>query len=305
MSSAGAEVARLVAADSAVEVLATGFTYTEGPAWDRSDGALLFNDIPSDTTYRWSATEGLAAVRQDTGNANGMAFDRAGRLIVCQSGAARVVRYDGPESPATVLASHYDGRELNSPNDLVVHSSGDIYFTDPAYGRIPVYGRDRSPELDFRAVFRLPAAGGDPEPLADGFGQPNGICLSPDERVLYVDDTERAEIRAFDLDDGGRLANERVFASDVGPALSFEDARANRLPSGYVDGLKCDEHGNVYVTAPGGLWVFEPGGARLGEIALPEDVANFAWGGEDGRSLFLCCRTFLGRLRMSVRGAAR
>ncbi|MBS1871495.1 MAG: SMP-30/gluconolactonase/LRE family protein [Actinobacteria bacterium] len=299
---AAAALDRLVAGGPP-EAVASGFTYTEGPVWHAPSAALLFHDIPSDRRLRWSAAAGLETVAHPTGKGNGMALDRAGRLLVCESGAHRVVRHE-PDGAVTVLAERYEGRELNSPNDLAVHSGGDVYFTDPAYGRIPVYGVERPRELDVQGVYRVRAGDGALELLCDDFAQPNGICFSPDERRLYVNDTERAEVRAFDVAADGTLRDGAILHAPVGPALAFEDARRNVLPHGFVDGMKCDERGNVYVTGPGGIWVLDPGGDRVGVVELPEDVANFAWGGEDGRDLFCCCRSALVRVRMRVRGTA-
>lgn len=285
------------------QALAGGFTYTEGPVWHAASGSLPFHDIPSDRRLRWSEAGGVELVARPTRKGNGMALDRQGRLLVCESAAHRVVRHEH-DGAVTILAERHEGRELNSPNDLVVRSDGDVYFTDPAYGRIPVYGVERPRELAVQGVFRIRAADGGLELVCDDFAQPNGLCLSPDERRLYVNDTERAEVRAFDVAADGTLRGGAVLHAPVGPALAFEDARRNLLPHGFVDGMKCDARGNVYVTGPGGIWVLDPRGRHLGIVELPEDVANFAWGGADGLDLFCCCRSALVRVRMRVRGAA-
>jgi gluconolactonase len=296
------DLADLVAG-TAPEAVASGFAYTEGPVWLAEASALLFHDIPSDRRLRWSERDGLQTVAQPTRKGNGMTLDREGRLLVCESAAHRVVRHE-PDGRVTVLAERYEGRELNSPNDIVVRSDGDVYFTDPAYGRIPVYGVERPRELDVQGLFRIRARDGALELLCDDFAQPNGLCFSPDERRLYVNDTERAEVRAFDVAEDGTLRGDAILHAPVGPALAFEDARRNLLPRGFVDGMKCDALGNVYVTGPGGIWVLDPDGRHVGIVELSEDVANFTWGGDDGLSLFCCCRSALVRVAMRVRGAA-
>jgi gluconolactonase len=297
------ELADLVDLDRGVEVLATGFTYTEGPVWDSRGDRLLFHDIPSDTRYSWSAEAGSAVDSHPTDKANGMAVDTEGRILICESGANRLVRHEH-DGTVTVLASHFDGKELNSPNDIAVHPNGDVYFSDPAYGRIPVYGQERPQQLDFQGVYRVRAEGGQLELVATDCEQPNGLCWSPDARRLYVDDCEHGSIWVYDLDDGGELSQGRLLREDVGVPCPFEDARNDNLPSGYVDGMKCDELGTIYVTGPGGLVVLAPDGADIGVIELAEDIANLTWGGRDGLDLFVCCRRFLGRVRMKVRGAA-
>jgi gluconolactonase len=157
---------------------------------------------------------------------------------------------DGTGSGREVLATHYEGKELNSPNDVIVHSTGAIYFSDPTYGRMPVFGIEREQDLDFQGVYRLAPEGGDPQLLVDDFVQPNGLCFSPDESLLYINDTDRAHIRVFDVGGDGTISNGRVLADGIGTG----DLESGEL----VDGMKCDEHGNVWVTGPKGVWVFSP-----------------------------------------------
>ncbi len=185
----------------------------------------------------------------------------------------------------TTLATHFDGRELNSPNDIVVHSSGAIYFSDPWYGRMPGFGVERPRQLGFQGVYRIPPGGGEPELLVDRymFGQPNGLCFSPDEKRLYVNDTEQANIRVFEVLGDGTLANPRVFASGI----------KDSFKPGVPDGMKCDSAGNIWVTAPGGVWVYAPDGRHIGKVEVPELVANLHWGGADWRTLFLAATTSL------------
>jgi gluconolactonase len=178
-----------------------------------------------------------------------------------------------------VIASHFENQELNSPNDVCVHSNGAIYFSDPWYGRMPVYGVERPRQLGFQGVYRIPPGGGPPKLVVDRhlFDQPNGLCFSPDERLLYVNDTVQALIRVFDVEADGALANARVFASGI----------RSELEPGLPDGMKCDHRGNIWVTAPGGVWVYSPAGELLGKVRVPELVANLTWGGPDFRTLYL------------------
>ena len=175
-----------------------------------------------------------------------------------------------PDGTREVLASHFEGRELNSPNDLCVHSSGAIYFSDPWYGRMPHYGVERPRDLGWQGVFRIAPGSREPKLLVDRymFSQPNGLCFSPDESKLYVNDTEQANIRVFDVRADGTLANVRIFASGI------RDVMRPGLP----DGMKCDAQGNIWVTAPGGLWVYAPDGSHIGKVAIPELCANLHWG---------------------------
>jgi gluconolactonase len=290
-------------ADPAVEVVATGFTYTEGPVWDRAVQRLLFHDVPSDTRYGWTRADGLTVEQTPSHKGNGMAFDLDGRLLVCEQAFNRVVRHEHDGS-VTVLAAEYDGKELNSPNDLAIRANGDVYFSDPAYGRIPVYGVDRPQQLDFQGVYRVRAGDGGLELVADDQVQPNGLCFSPDGRRFYVDDCELGDIWVYDVDDDGTLSSGRILGQGVGVPCPWEDCINDTLPSGYLDGMKCDELGNIYVTALGGVLILDPDGAELGVINLPEDVANFTWGGAEGLDLFVCCRTFVGRVSMAVHGAS-
>src|SRR6266545_3122001 len=189
----------LVDEDAELERLGTGFTFTEGPLWN-PDGFLLFSDIPGDVRRRWDAENGVTEVANPSNKGNGMTFDLDGKLIVCEHVTSSVVRMDpdGMGANREVLASHYGDKELNAPNDVVVKSDGAIYFSDPTYGRMPGFGIERDQDLDFQGVYRIPPGGGDTQLLADDFGQPNGLCFSTDESLLYVNDTEKAHIRVFD-----------------------------------------------------------------------------------------------------------
>ncbi len=293
---------RHLVADPTVEVLATGFVYTEGPVWHDRTQRLLFHDVPSDTRHGWSPEGGAVVVQAPTHKGNGMAIDHDGRLLVCEQTRNRIVRHEH-DGRVTVVAATYEGKELNSPNDLAIHAGGDVYFSDPAYGRLPVYGEDRPRQLDFQGVYRVRAQDGALELVANDQVQPNGLCFSPDGRTLYVNDCELGDIWRYEVRGDGRLSDGEIFRQGIGVPCPWESCLANTLPSGYLDGMKCDELGNVYVTGPGGLVVVGPDGDDVGVIGLPEDVANFTWGGRDGRDLFVCCRTFVGRVAMHVRAS--
>ncbi len=256
----------------------TGFTFTEGPIWHPVDHYLLFSDMPADVRRRWDERQGVAEVKRPSNKCNGMTYDADLNLIVCEHATSSLVR-ERPDGRRDVLASHFERQELNSPNDVCVRSDGSIYFSDPWYGRMPVYGVERPRQLGFQGVYRVPPGGGAPQLLVDRFlfDQPNGLCFSPDEKLLYVNDTVQTLIRVFDVARDGSLSNGRIFASGI----------RSSLEPGVPDGMKCDQRGNVWVTAPGGVWVYAPSGDLLGKLRVPELVANLAWGGPDFRTLFL------------------
>ncbi|HEX6144963.1 MAG TPA: isochorismatase family protein, partial [Geminicoccaceae bacterium] len=259
--------------------IGTGFDFTEGPIWHPVEHYLLFSDMPGDVRRRWDRRGGVREVMRPANKCNGMTYDRDLNLIVCEHATSLLVRERGGQRE--ILASPFEGRELNSPNDVCVHSSGSIYFSDPWYGRMPGFGVERPRQLGFQGVYRVRGGrAGEVELLVERtlFEQPNGLCFSSDERLLYVNDTAQALIRVFDVDGSGRLANGRVFASGI----------RSELEPGLPDGMKCDASGNVWVTAPGGIWVYAPGGELLGKVRLPEMAANLHWGGEDFRTLFVC-----------------
>ena len=229
-----------------IEKLATGFLFTEGPLWHAAEGYLLFSDMPGDHMRKWSARDGVSTFRKPCAQSNGLAWDRQGRLIVCEHATSRLTRTEA-DGRSTTLASHHEGKELNSPNDVVVKSDGGIYFTDPTYGRAEYYGNPRPLQLDFRGVYRAEPDGGRLTALANDFGQPNGLCFSRDEQQLYINDTDRQHIRVFDVKTDGTLANGRVWAETTGSG------------AGAPDGMKMDTEGNIYCCGPGGIHVFDPG----------------------------------------------
>ena len=282
----------LVDENAEVEQIATGFTFTEGPIW-MADGSLHFSDMPADKRRRWHPKEGVTVLRDPSNKCNGMTRDNDGNLIVCEHVTSSVVR-ESPDGTRETLATHWGDKELNSPNDVIVARDGSILFTDPTYGRMPGFGLEREQELDFQGVYRLPAGGGELQLLVDDFAQPNGLCFSTDESLLYVNDTDRAHIRAFDVGPDHQLSNGRVFAENIGTA-SLEKGDL-------VDGMKLDEHGNVYVTGPEGVWIISPDGEHLGTIKVPEPVGNLNWGDDDWRTLYIPSSTSVYRIRMQVAG---
>ena len=273
----------------AVRVLAAGFTFTEGPIWHPKDQYLLFSDIPPGIRRRWDKS-GASEVLKPSNKGNGMTYDRSLNLLVCEHATSSVARFSNGQRE--VLASHFEGKELNSPNDIAMAADGGIWFTDPTYGRMPVYGVERPCQLDFRGVYRVPPGGGALELVVEKslFGQPNGLCFSPDEKRLYINDTEQANIRVYDVE-GDKLKNMQVFASNIA-----DDAQPGRRP----DGMKCDAQGNIWCTGPDGLWIYAPDGRLLGKVAVPEMVANFHWGDAGWRTLFITASTSLYALEVKV-----
>lgn len=270
------------------EKLAGDCLFTEGPLWHPHGHYLLFSDMPGDHLRRWSEAEGVTTFRQPCNKSNGLAWDRQGRLLACEHASSHVTRTE-PDGSITVLASHHDGRELNSPNDLVVKRDGSIYFSDPTYGRAEYYGVPRAPQLGFRGVYRIDPAGG-LTLLADDFAQPNGLCFSADERRLFVNDTDRKHIRVFDVRPDGTLAGGAVWAETKGPG------------AGAPDGMKLDSAGNLYCCGPGGIHVFAPDATCLGVVRVPEYAANFCWGDGDWKSLFITAATSVYRIRVQIPG---
>jgi gluconolactonase len=286
----------LVDVDSSMRKLADGFSFIEGPVWNREGRFLLFSDIREDTRWRWSDERGAEVYMRPNYKGNGMVYDADGWLLVCEHVTSSVIRIS-PEGDRRIVAFHHEGRYLNSPNDVITRSDGTVYFSDPNYGRWdhPV-GVKRPFELGFQGLYRVPPGGGDTVLLApeDAFEQPNGLCFSPDERTLYVDDLH--DVTAFGVRPDGSLEHARTFHRDMG---------SGSIPgSGNPDGMKCDERGNLWCTGRDGIWVFRPDGELLGIIETPEVIANLAWGGDDWRSLFLCTSTSLHVLETTVASAA-
>jgi gluconolactonase len=290
------DLSGILPADSRLERVAGGFEFTEGPVWT-PEGALLFSSPNTNAIYRWTPHGIVTVFRSKSGytgvdvgryhqpGSNGLTFDPEGRLTICQHGNRRVIRVN-PHGDTTVLADRYEGRRLNSPNDLVYRSDGTLYFTDPPFGLPGGYG-DPGRELDFSGVFRV--SGGVVLLLTDELAGPNGLAFSPDERWLYVGnwDFDRIVVMRYDPDTG----EGSVFFDMTAPEA--EDA---------IDGLKVDRDGNVYVCGPGGIWVLSPEGEHLGTVRLPEAPHNLAWGDEHGRTLYITALTSVYRLRLAIPG---
>jgi gluconolactonase len=284
-------IREIVGHEAEVEQVASGFIFTEGPVWDPRTHSLIFSDIPGNIMRRWSAAGGVEPFRQPSNKANGNTWDRQGRLVTCEHGS-RVTRTE-EDGSITVLATHHDGKELNSPNDLVVKSDGAIYFTDPTYGRMDKFGFPRDQDKDYQGVYRIsPDGPGERQItlLAHDFGQPNGITFSLDESRLFVNDTDRGHIRVFDVQPDGSVTGGEVWAEVTGEG------------DGAPDGMKVDSEDNLYTTGPGGIHVFASDATDLGVIGLDEGPANFTWGDDDLRTLYMTANTSLYRVRVQVPG---
>jgi gluconolactonase len=293
---------QLIAPDSEVDVLASGFDWTEGPVWVKDGSYLLFSDIPRNSIMKWTQAEGVTLFMKPSGftgigeysaepGSNGLAIDAEGRLLACEHGDRRISRLEKGGGKRT-LADSYERKRLNSPNDLVVGPNGDIYFTDPAYG-LPKQFDDPTRELDFCGVYRI-GRDGRLTLLTRGMSRPNGIAFSPDGKTLYVanSDAMHAVWMAYPVRPDGTIGEGRVFA-DV-------TAMAGKLP-GLPDGMKVDRAGNLWATGPGGIHIFAPDGTRLGRIETGEATANCAWG-DDGATLYICADMYLCRLKTTTRG---
>ncbi len=290
----------IVPLDAKLEKLAGGFQFTEGPVW-HPDGYLLFSDPNANTIYRWSPEGSVSVYRSKSGytgtdighfrqpGSNGLTLDRDGLLTINEHGNRRVVRLERPGN-ITVLADRYEGKRLNSPNDLVYRSDGALYFTDPPFG-LPMAFEDPAKELPFSGVYLL--RDGRLTLLTTDLSGPNGIALSPDEKYLYVDnwDLQRKVLMRYEVNPDGTLASGKVFYDFTAEP---EDVA--------LDGIKVDQRGNIYVSAPRGVWILSPEGKPLGRIEPPEHDANFAWGDPDGRTLYLTASTGLYRIRLNVAG---
>ena len=303
--SEGGALDRLIAPGTAVERLADGFKWSEGPVWIADPGYLLLSDVPANRIYRWSEREGLSLFLEPSGysgsetgifrepGSNGLIRGDGNTILLADHGNRAIARLNLATRAKTLLATEFRGRKFNSPNDLVRASDGSIYFTDPPYG---LQGLNASPhkEQAFNGVYRL-LPSGEVELVDDSLTFPNGIILSPDQRTLYVavSDPDRAQIHAYALDGRGRSTGRRLF-------VDMTQLARGGLP-GLPDGMAIDAEGNLYATGPGGVHVFNPQGVRLGRIDTGTAVANCAFG-EDGRTLFLASNDFLARVRTRVAG---
>ena len=280
--------------EAEIELLADGFGFVEGPVWDGPSATLLFSDIPRDTIHRFAAGSGVEIARRPSRKANGLTRDNAGRLIACEHVSSSVTRTE-LDGTITTLASHWQGRGLNSPNDVCISRRGAVYFTDPSDGRTNAeIGLVRPRELDFHGVYVVPPGGGEPVLIADDLLFPNGVCLSPDERTLYVNDSIREHVLAYDLQADGTVGQRRVFVRQPG---------TGRITDGCPDGMKCDERGNLWATSWSGIWVVAPDGEVLGVVRTPEFAANIAFGGAGWDELYLTATHGLYRLQTRTRSA--
>ena len=290
----------IVTESSKIEKLADGFRFTEGPVWTH-EGYLLFSDIPANSIFKWAPGGEITLFRKPSGydgsdapegafiGSNGLTIDSEGRLVICEHGNRRVTRLE-KGGGLTVLADNYQGTRLNSPNDLVYKSDGSLYFTDPPY----ITGRRSPKELDFNGIYRL--SRGEIQLLHRDMTYPNGLAFSPDEKYLYVansDPSDRAKSlwMRFEVQPDGGLTKGTVFY-DI----------TQETEEGLPDGMKVDKNGNLYCTGPGGVWIFSPEGKHLGTIKPPEIPTNCAWGGSDGKTLYITAQTGLYRIRLEAEG---
>jgi gluconolactonase len=298
----GPAIDELVPRNAKIYKLAEGFQFTEGPVWARDGRYLLFSDPNANTMYKYTADGELSVFREKSGydapdiaeygqpGSNGLTFDPQGRLTINQHGNRRVVRVekDGKE---IVLADKFDGKRLNSPNDLVYRSDGALFFTDPPFG-LPKFEKDPRKELPFEGVFSL--YNGKLQVVSKDMTGPNGIAFSPDEKYLYVGDWDdhKKVIFRYEVQPDATLRNGMIFFDMT--SAPGEDA---------IDGMKIDERGNLYVSGPGGLWVISPEGKHLGTIIAPMHPHNLAWGDDDHQTLYLTAKTGLYRIHLNVKGA--
>ncbi len=287
----------LLLPDSKLVKHCTGCIWAEGPVYFAEGEYLLWSDIPNNRMLRWSDADGMSVFREPANFTNGHTRDLQGRLVSCEHGGRRISRTE-EDGSITVLVDNYQGKKLNSPNDLVVKSDGTIWFTDPPYGILSNHeGYQADSELGANYVFRFDPESKDISIVADDFDKPNGICFSPDESLLYIADTGASHdpngphhIRVFDVVDGKSLANGRLFA-DIEPGLA--------------DGFRVDIHGNVFTSSEDSIQVFEPGGHRLGKIMVPEKIANCTFGGPDKNRLFIAASSSIYSIMLNTAGVQR
>jgi len=293
----------LIAPDAKVEELAGGFKWSEGPVWDKKHAQVLFCDIPNNMIYKWSEKEGLKEFLKPSGytgsepftgsepGSNGLTYHKDGHLVLCQHGDRRVSKL--VDGKFVTLADKFEGKRLNSPNDLVYHTNGDLYFTDPPYG-LPGQMKDTKKELDFQGVYRLKPTG-ELTLMTKVMSRPNGIGLSPDNKTLYVanSDPEKAIWMSFPVKEDGTLGEGKLFFDST----DMVKAKKPGLP----DGLKVDQQGNIWATGPNGVFVFDAMGKHLGSIITNDKTANCGFG-DDGSTLYITANDKLIRIKTKVKG---
>ncbi|WP_119304851.1 SMP-30/gluconolactonase/LRE family protein [Dongia deserti] len=280
-----------------LEKLADGCIWAEGPVWFADGGYLIWSDIPNNRMLRWMPETGASVYRADSNNSNGNTRDRQGRLVTCEHLTRRVTRTE-PDGSITVIADKYQGKRLNSPNDVVVKSDGSIWFTDPSYGIMTEFEGSRSEQEQGGCyVYRVDPANGEVNVVVDDFMKPNGLAFSPDEKILYIADSAGSHdpsaphhIRAFDVLDGKRLANSRVFCD---------------IKTGIPDGFRIDVNGNLWTSTHAGVECYAPDGTLLGRINVPEIVANVCFGGKRRNRLFITATTSLYAVYVNTTGCQR
>ncbi len=288
---------RIAPPDREAEQLGSGYGGrtgpTEGPVWIHEEGHLLFSDIHGDRRMRWTEQDGVTVDKEGTANGNGQTRDPLGRLVVCHH-FSRCVDREELDGSITVIADRYRGLKLNRPNDVVVKSDGSVYFTDPP-PKIPFTPLAHTPELDVAGVYRVSPDLREINRVNDRLINPNGLCFSPDEKILYINDsnTHRKLIMAYDVEDNGML--------DLGSERLFCDMKTDSR-RGHPDGMKCDSEGNVYCTGPGGIWVINPDGEQIGTILSDVIPINMAWGGDDWTTLYFTGLFTINRIKLGIPG---
>lgn len=284
---------RIIDSSAPLDRVVHGIQFGEGPVWDKRTKQLFFVDILANTIYKWKPGVGRDVVVHPSGYADGMTLDKEGRLLVAGWSSRNVWRLE-KDGSQTTLVTHYDGRKINAPNDIVMKSDGAVYWTDPSGGlMIPgMVPEDCQPYLEFNGVFRLSPNGRTVTLVVREGETPNGLAFSPDEKILYVNDTRLAHIRAFDVKPDGTLGEGRLFYQLVGK----ED--------GVADGMKVDSEGNVYTTGPGGIHIIDSKGKLLGRLLISEHCTNFCWGDDDWRSIYITSHESVFRTRIKIPGIA-
>lgn len=280
----------IVSAQVKLEQVATGFRFLEGPVYHPLHETLIFSDIMGNGLFCKDKHDNISVFRENSYLANGNTYDNEGRLLTCEHATSRVTRLEKNGS-SSVLASHYQGKELNSPNDIVVGRDGSVYFTDPNPGRMPRVGIPRDQELSFQGVYRI-SPDGELTLLVDDFSKPNGLCFSEDEQTLFINDTDHQHIRCFAVGENGVLSGGRLWTDLYGDEV------------GVADGMKFDSQGYLYCSGPGGVQVFDGDANLIGRLLTPEITANFTWGDSDLCSFYLAATTSLYRLRVHIAGKA-